>query len=314
MSETVPVLFDSLPILVEDFDFPTYLGDPAPEPSLTSSLVRELLQTAPRKVWERCSRLNPDYKAENKGIFDLGSAAHAEYVGEGAEIVIVDAADWRTKVAKETRAAAYAAGKTPIKIADWRRVKAMAEAAKKQFGEHQELRGIQLGNELREASIFWSEAGVICRCRPDLYLGGRTPAVIHYKTTGINLNPYTLSKYAASLGWELIAAHYAAGVKALTGNEPYQYFAVQETSPPYLCLVAELDHAFFELGQQRRKRALAIWEWCLRENKWPAWPTGTVVLEAPAWHENDQIKQRDDEQDAIDAGSDLLLQADDWKL
>ena len=154
MSETT---FDSLPILVEGMDFPSYLKDPAPSPSLTSSLVRELLQTAPRKVWENCARLNPDYKAEHKGVFDLGSAAHAEFVGEGAEIVIVDAADWRTKVAKETRAAAYAAGKTPIKIADWRRVKAMAEAAKKQFGQHRVLRGSQSGNALREASIFWRE-------------------------------------------------------------------------------------------------------------------------------------------------------------
>ena len=80
-----------------------------------------------------------------------------------------------------------------------------------------------------------------------------------------------------------------------------------------MCLVAELDAAFLELGQQRRERALFTWEWCLRENKWPGWPNGTVVMEAPPWHENDQIKRRDDEQDAIDAGGDLLLQADDWK-
>ena len=102
MSETtvetgIPVLFDSLPILVEDFDFPTYLGDPAPSPSLTSSLVRELLQTAPRKVWENCARLNPDYKEKKKDIFDLGSAAHALFIGEGSEIVVVNEDDWRTK-------------------------------------------------------------------------------------------------------------------------------------------------------------------------------------------------------------------------
>ena len=97
-----------------------------------------------------------------------------------------------------------------------------------------------------------------------------------------------------------------------TGLEPRQYFAVQETTPPYLCLVAELDQAFLELGQQRRQRALNIWKWCLKENKWPGWPNGTTVLEAPPWYENDQIKQRDDEQDAIDAGNDLLLHADDF--
>ena len=313
MSETT---FDSLPILVEGMDFPSYLKDPAPSPSLTSSLVRDLLQTAPRKVWENCSRLNPDYKEKKKDIFDLGSAAHAQFIGEGAEIVVVDADDWRTKIAKEAKAAAYKAGMTPIKIADMRRVEAMAKAAKEQFGLHPQLRDIltvRAVETYREASIFWHEAGATCRCRPDLYVGGGSPAIIHYKTTGTTLNPWTLSKYAASLGWELIAAHYAAGVRALTGKTPCQYFAVQETSPPYLCLVAELDQAFLELGQQRRKRALYIWEWCLREDKWPTWPPGTVVLEAPPWHENDQIKQRDDETDAIEAGSDLLLQADDWK-
>ena len=320
MSETaatgIPVLFNSLPILVEDFDFPTYLSDPAPEPSITSSLVRDLLRTAPRKVWQNCSRLNPDYVAAKKDIFDLGSAAHALFVGEGAEIVVVNENDWRKKVAQEAKAAAYAAGKTPIKRDDMRRVEAMAEAAKKQFAQHRELKGIQAEEPYREASIFWTEAGVTCRCRPDLFhrdVGAESsPAVIHYKTTGTNLNPYTLSKYAASLGWELIAAHYAAGVKALTGEQPRQFFAVQETTPPYLVLVAQLDDAFMDLGRLRRQRALAIWEWCLHENRWPGWPDGTVVLEAPPWHENVAIQQRDAEQDAIDAGGDLLLHADDF--
>ena len=274
--------------------------------------MRDLLRTAPRKVWQNCARLNPDYEAEQKGIFDLGSAAHALFVGEGAEIVVVAATDWRTKVAKEEKAAAYAAGKTPIKKNDMRRVEAMAEAAKKQFGQHTDLRCFQNVKPHREASIFWRESGVTCRCRPDLYFGGST-TIIHYKTTGTNLNPYTLSKYAASLGWELIAAHYEAGVTALSGYSPRQFFAVQETTPPYLVLVAQLDDAFLDLGRQRRQRALNIWAWCLRENKWPGWPDGTVMLEAPPWHENMAIQQRDAEQDAIDAGDDLLLQADDWK-
>ena len=138
--------------------------------------------------------------------------------------------------------------------------------------------------------------------------------IIHYKTTGITIAPFSRSRsMRPALGWEMIAAHYAAGVKALTGEEPRQFFAVQENVPPYLCLVAEMDQQFIELGQQRRARALDIWAWCLREDKWPLWPAGTVVMSAPTWHENTAIEQRDNEQDAIDAGGDLLLQADDWK-
>ena len=63
-SETATI---EIPSLVEGMSFKTYLADPAPEPSLTSSLVRELLQTAPRRAWENCSRLNPDYESKEKG-------------------------------------------------------------------------------------------------------------------------------------------------------------------------------------------------------------------------------------------------------
>ena len=136
MSETtvetgIPVLFDSLPILVEDFDFPTYLGDPAPEPSLTSSLVRELLQTAPRKVRENCARLNPDYKAKQEGYLrprkrgPCGVHRRRRRDRRGGRGRI-----GAPSLLKEKRAAAYAAGMTPIKIADMHRVKDMEEAAK----------------------------------------------------------------------------------------------------------------------------------------------------------------------------------------
>ena len=302
-----------IPSLVEDMSFKTYLADPAPEPSLTSSLVRELLQTAPRRVWENCSRLNPDYEAKQKGTFDLGSAAHELFIGAGAGIVVIHEDSWRTKIAKEKKAAAYAADKTPILSADMHRVEAMAAAATEQFNRSRVVGQLCRVTSMREASIFWNEAGVLCRCRPDFYSASPSPVIVHYKTTGIRIAPYTLSKYAASLGWEMIAAHYSAGVRALTGNEPKQFFAVQENTPPYLCLVAEMDQQFLELGQQRRARALDVWAWCLREKKWPLWPSGTVVMSAPMWHENAAIEQRDNEQDAIDRGGDLLLQADDWK-
>ena len=92
MSETAAAtsfLSDSFPILVEGMDFPTYLGDPAPLPSITSSLVRDLLRTAPRKVWQNCARLNPDYEPERKGSSTSAVRPMSCYVGQGAGIVVV---------------------------------------------------------------------------------------------------------------------------------------------------------------------------------------------------------------------------------
>ena len=61
-------------------------------------------------------------------------------------------------------------------------------------------------------------------------------------------------------GWDFAAlAHYGAGVKALTGREPEQYFAVQEIEPPYLALVCRLEQAFVENGKMSRDRVDPHW-------------------------------------------------------
>ena len=44
---------------------------------------------------------------------------------------------------------------------------------------------------------------------------------------------------------------------ALTGHEPDQYFAVQEVTPPYLCMAIRLDAAFTIGARAARKVALA---------------------------------------------------------
>ena len=119
----------SEPRLIEDMSFADYLSDPAPEPSITAGILRELLNGTPRHVWERTPRLNAHATHESKASFDLGSAAHALFVGHGAALDVVQADNWRTNAAKEAKAASYAAGHTPILEKDYARVKEMADAA-----------------------------------------------------------------------------------------------------------------------------------------------------------------------------------------
>ena len=277
----------SEPRLIDDMSFADYLGDPAPEPSVTAGILRELLTGTPRHVFERTPRLNKHAAPENKALFDLGSAVHALFVGHGAALAVIKADSWRTNAAKAERAAAYDAGHTPILEKDYARVEAMADAAEAQFGQHAEI-GPLLAAMDREATIIWNEVGVTNRCRPDflLSLEPTTPTIVHYKTTGTRLNPAVLPRYAAGAGWDLTAAHYAAGVLALTGHEPRQFFAVQENTPPYLGQVIELDPIFVACGDMCRELALGIWAKCLRENAWPGYPSGTLRLECPPWHES----------------------------
>ena len=281
------------PRLIEDMSFADYLGDPAPKPSVTAGILRELLTGTPRHVFERTPRLNAHATTENKTMFDLGSAAHALFVGHGAALDVITADNWRTNAAKDLRVAAYKAGHTPILEKEFARVKAMADAAEAQFGQHAEI-GYLLPSMQREATILWNEIGVTNRCRPDfLYvppadtaLDVLPPVIVHYKTTATRLNPTALPRFAAGQGWDLTAAHYGAGVRALTGHEPRQFFAVQENTPPYLGVVVELDRIFVACGDMCRELALGIWAKCLRENAWPGYPSGTLRLECPPWHES----------------------------
>jgi hypothetical protein len=284
-------------------------------PSLTSSLARDLLSTAPRKVWEATPRLNKDAEPNNKTAFDLGTAAHALFTGSGEPIAVIDAAAFNTNAAKAERDLAYSQGKTPILKGNMPRVEAMAKAAQDQFSENPDigplLRG-EKGELLREATFIWTEGGAMHRCRPDFY-SPETNTVIHYKTTGVSIAPSELARYAANSGWFLTAAHYAAGIKAFCGREPKQLFAVQETDAPHLTQVCELDNAFLELARMRRDRAITIWTRCLRDNTWPGFPNRTIKLECPEWLERNLIADKDAEQEAHAMGKDLIDLATKWQ-
>ena len=292
-----------LPALIDDMSFDDYLADPAPTPSVTSGILRELLGSAPRTVWQRTPRLNPDAVVAERKMFDLGSAAHALFVGKGADLAIVDADSWRTNAAKAMRDDAYAAGRTPILAKDYDAVESMAEAAHAQFSQNPSVRKL-LPHSQREVTIVWQELGVLHRCRPDMFLStvaGGAPTIVHYKTTA-TLAPATLPRYAASMGWDVTAAHYAAGVQALTGVTPQQFFAVQENKPPYLGMVVELDEIFLACGALVRELAIGRWAKCLRDDAWPGYPTKTVKLECPPWHEASITVWKDAAIDEVNTG------------
>lgn len=296
-----------------EMDFKTYLADPTPEPSMTSSIVKALLSTAPRKVWETTPRLNKNAESVNKTTFDLGTAAHTLLTGEGNPIAAIDAKAFNTNDAKQQRDEAYAAGKTPILKANMPRVEKMARLALEDFSENPDIGpSFNSASLAREVTLVWQEGGVMHRCRPDLYDQNEN-IIIHYKTTGTSIAPSELARYAANAGWYLIAAHYEAGFKALTGSAPRQFFAVQETDEPHLTAVAELDNTFLANAHMRRERAIQIWAKCLRNNTWPGYPNRTVKLECPEWLERNLIADKDAEQTALSDGTDLIDMARQWQ-
>lgn len=267
------------------YDIPAadYHADPAPLPSLSSSLAKVMIGQTPRHAWERSSRLNPDYQDDNKAAFDLGHACHDLLLeGDTGLIVRVEANDWRTKVAKEAREAAYAAGKTPLLPKQHDETLAMRQAAL-DFLATTELAGL-LDDGQPERSLFGQWNGTWLRARPD-WLRTDRKLILDYKTTAQSASPESFGRTTLfNLGYDIGAALYTL-VNGLTGGpEDAAYiWLVQETCKPYACSLVGASPAILEIGEHKVMHAITQWQACLDSGTWPAYGPRIAYPEPPPW-------------------------------
>lgn len=264
------------------YDIPDelYHGDPVPGGSLSSTGARKLLPpSCPAKFrWEQ---QHPVHKA----VFDLGKAAHLLVLGAGAEIVCIDAADWRTNAAKDQREAARAEGKTPLLPAEYRQVQAMA-AALRAHPVASVLFDPERGSA--EQSLFWQDpvTGIWCRSRLDWMrdeIPGQRFIVADYKTADC-AEPGSFARSAANFGYHQQDAFYCDGVTALgLAEDPAFLFVVQEKAPPYLVSICELTEPDREAGRRLNRLATEIYRDCSEAGVWPGYSTEINHVSLPAW-------------------------------
>jgi PDDEXK-like domain of unknown function (DUF3799) len=262
-----------------------YHSDPCPQPSLSSSVAKILLEQSALHAFHAHSRLSPAFERDESSAFDLGSAAHMLLLERRSDgIVIVQADDWRTKVAKESRDLARAEGKFPILAHQYDRADRMVRAAY-EFIDTTELAGIfQLG--LPERTIVWQEGSIWCRCRPDLMMhvwNGDTPSIVlDYKTTE-NAEPEAFIRQIGRMGYDVQAEFYLRGTKAVTGVEPVFIFLAQETSTPHACSLISLSNSYRAIAQEKVSRAIRRWTDCMSTGIWPSYGTQLCYAEPKPW-------------------------------
>ena len=263
----------------------TYHADPADEPSLSSSIAKLLLERPPYWAWAAHPKLNPEWKpAEPKAAFDLGSAAHALLLEEGAGIEMVEADNWLTKAAKEQRDALRAQGITPILTKDFERTMEMAMVANKFLMEY----GIDVSKTDNECTMIAEVDGVLCRTRADIFMTGR---IIDYKTTGVSLDVF--NKQASKFGYDLQAVLYL-NVAAELNLACEWAFLVQETTAPYPVQMFKPTREFLEVGRRKLMQALSIWSECMLLGEWPGYPRDVQLLDAMPWDLNDLNQEHED--------------------
>lgn len=269
---------------VYDLTAEEYHSDPCFEPSLSNSIAKLLVSRTPRHAWAAHPRLNPAYEAEHADKFDLGSAAHAFMLNDELAFAVIDADDWRTKEAKAIRDDAREAGKIPLLKEQWERVQMMVRSGRRQLDAHKEASNA-FTNGSPEKTLIWKEGDVWCRARLD-WAPNSGPFFDDYKTTSASADPDEWARILFSLGFDMQAAFYLRGIKALGLHKDPQFrFVVQELSEPFALCVMGLVPAALDLAEHKVARAIDIWRTCLKANYWPGYPDRTCYIEAPAWHE-----------------------------
>lgn len=176
----------------------------------------------------------------------------------------------------ESRYLQWNHGKEPLKPDSFDRVQSMRKTI---FADEQ--CAAMLSGGYPEMSIVGDLDGVAVKVRPDLITGNG--GLANYKTT-TDCHPERFGKKAydygyllkAALEWDMFAKAY--------GQQPKFYILLaQEKKAPYAFKPYYLTDEQLELGRAQYRIALATYEKCLENDRWPAYGTGPAELYLPEY-------------------------------
>lgn len=264
--------------LYESMRAEDYHSDPCPTPSLSGSIAIPLINRSPRHAWFAHPRLNPDVVREESSRLDLGTVAHALLLGRGSEIEVINADDYKTKLAQSQRDAARAAGRTPVLPGQFERASAMAERARTMF---------DFGDGRPEVVMAWQEGDAWCRGMVD-WLGSDLLTVLDYKTTSASARPEDAERTLYDMHYHVKAAFYERGLDVLAPagiGRRTVLFLFQETEPPFECAIIRPSEGGMTIGRKMATFAIQRWQACLAANEWPGYGKGIYNAQIPQWSE-----------------------------
>jgi hypothetical protein len=259
-----------------------YHADPCRQPSLSSHIASLMCSRSPRHAWAAHPRLNPDFERMDEAKFDMGTATHALLL-QGEQVChVVEADDWRTKVAKEVRDKAREEGLIPLLPHQWEQVKLMCDSVRAQLSML-DLDPQALTEGHAERALIWEEDGVWCRALVD-WLHDDHTAIDDLKTTGTSAHPDEWGRRTMwNIGADVQVAFYLRGLRKLTGQEADFRFLVVENAPPFAVSAVSLAPSALDLANDKVEWAIAKWRECTRTGVWPAYSTSVARTEAPPW-------------------------------
>lgn len=132
-----------------------------------------------------------------------------------------------------------------------------------------------------EASIYWTQNDVACRCRPDGILSNGV--VLDVKTTR-DATPDQFARSIAQYRYHVQAAFYSDGYRAAFGEPPKGFlFLAVETDRPYLTACYVASEAMTARGRADYERDLETYRRCLEAGVWPGLSEKPLTIDLPKW-------------------------------
>ena len=192
-----------------------------------------------------------EIEQETTPAMNYGSAAHALIV-EGEEefnkqVGVIVGSPY-TKVNKELKQDFIERGMIPIKEKDHEDIVGMRDNMIDEGNMY--LNG---NGKIAEASFYWYEGDVLCKCRPDVICQPQGPhqendiVAVDYKTT-FSCSPEAFKESVLKYGYLQQAAWYRRGLQAAGYRVKEFVFVAQEKKPPYAAKIFKITDKQMDLA------------------------------------------------------------------
>ena len=193
-----------------------------------------------------------EHKQESSPNLKFGTAAHALIVeGQEAfdkEVRVLTGSPY-TKAYKEEKAEYEEQGFIVLKEDDVNLIQSMKDSMVYEGNAYLNAKG-----KVAEASIYWYEDDVLCKCRPDMLCpplkepnSDNKIVIIDYKTT-VSCEPFAFNKSVKKYGYDMQAAWYRRGL-LMAGYDVEDFvFIAQEKVHPYASKVFRITKEQMDFG------------------------------------------------------------------
>jgi PDDEXK-like domain of unknown function (DUF3799) len=278
------------PGIYREFPVADYFSDPCPQPSLSQSIAKLLIDRSPAHAHLAHPRLGKPIEEDYKPATAIGNAAHALATGRSRDLAIGEWADWRTKEAKTFKASAHDSGHLPILRKHLTSAEEVVLAMGRQLAAAGHAQAFAKSDQC-EVVLAWEEDGIWLRTMIDCVADLK---IYDLKTSAMNCAPHIVAERPSDLGWDIQAAMFERGLGRLDPGNAGRHdflFVAQENEAPFALTVVRIGEADLTLGRKKLEVAIEIWRQCITSGQWPAYPADTVTSHPRGWTESQWLER-----------------------